>query len=555
MRQATFLTAIFLSISAARAADDPLPVSRLTKSYFTKFFLAYSPDGSHLAYSRHHDNRRADNKVLMSLRIVKADGSDDHPLLAEFDRDVQIQEHPAWSPDGRRMLLTGGGNDTGNAAKDAFMCDISQDFKATHLRKLVPGAAVNVGEQAVWSPEGTQLVAVTQGHTLVAFAVAAAEAGAAASEPGKPEKPAVSDRRSLIQVAGLYCFQPAWSPDGEWIAFATDRDGNSEIYKIRPDGTELTRLTDEPGVDCRPKWSPDAQWLAFTSNRTGNEDLWLMRADGSGLRPLTAHPDPDDHAAWHPSGQKLAFISLRNGGFDIYTLPIPSDITIAGAAPKPAPRAAATGDLIAHWNFDKDTGKEVGDQNGRIALTLEGATLVKEGTRGALEFDGKDDFATAGNPQPLQQKGPLTVSFWVKPLSVAGNGYLLSKQGWNVYLGPDFIPRFETRTGDDTAWDTLSAQGPCPAKTWTMVTTVFDPQAGEMLIYLNGQLSAKKPRTDGQLGGTVGYNFELGCYNASRSQWFGGQLDEIRLYRKSLTAAEVAKGFAEQGVLVRGEGP
>src|SRR5262245_56011796 len=110
-------------------AEEPAasPVVRLTRSYVPKFFLNYSPDGSHLTYSRHHDNRRASQKILMGVRIVAADGTDDRPLLAEYDSSVQVQEHAAWSPDQKSLLLTGGGNDTANASKDTFICDISPD--------------------------------------------------------------------------------------------------------------------------------------------------------------------------------------------------------------------------------------------------------------------------------------------------------------------------------------------------------------------------------------------------------------------------------------------
>src|SRR4029079_12865307 len=165
-----------------------------------------SPDGSHLAFSRHHDNRRAANKILMGLRIVKADGSGDRPLLPEYDAQVQIQEHPAWSPDGRRLLISGGGNDTGNASKDLFVCEIDREFKATGLRKLVAVDAGKLrysGEEPAWSPDGKEVAYVTTTEQLW---VTDADGG---------------NKSQVIQVAGQYCHQPAWSPDGKWIAFAS----------------------------------------------------------------------------------------------------------------------------------------------------------------------------------------------------------------------------------------------------------------------------------------------------------------------------------------------
>ena len=49
---------------------------------------------------------------------------------------------------------------------------------------------------------------------------------------------------------------PSWSPDGNWIAFLSDRDGNVELYKMRADGSEVTRLTDNPAWDGMPSWGP-----------------------------------------------------------------------------------------------------------------------------------------------------------------------------------------------------------------------------------------------------------------------------------------------------------
>jgi hypothetical protein len=151
--------ALLVAAAASRAAEVAVEVSpetiaavegsvtRVTRTAYPKFFLTYTPDGTGLCYTRHHANRRAAGLVLMSLRRLNVDGSDDRPLLTAFDAAVQIQEHAAFSPDGQTLLVTGGGNDTGNAAKDVFTATISATGEVGDLRKVIPGPSVNVGEQ------------------------------------------------------------------------------------------------------------------------------------------------------------------------------------------------------------------------------------------------------------------------------------------------------------------------------------------------------------------------------------------------------------------------
>jgi dipeptidyl aminopeptidase/acylaminoacyl peptidase len=95
---------------------------------------------------------------------------------------------------------------------------------------------------------------------------------------------------------------PAATPTGEGrIAFDSDRDGNAEIYLMNADGTEATRLTDNPAGDAFPSWSPDATQIAFSSYRDGNRELYVMNADGSGQTNLTNNPADDEYASWSPS--------------------------------------------------------------------------------------------------------------------------------------------------------------------------------------------------------------------------------------------------------------
>ncbi|MFO0426097.1 MAG: hypothetical protein ACK526_05975, partial [Planctomyces sp.] len=238
------LIAIMVIATVSEATDAPGPeATRLSKTWFSKFFLRFSPDGSHIAYSTHQANRRAANQILVGLRLVKSDGTDDKRILTKYDSQVQIQEHPCWSPDGKHILISGGGNDTGNSSKDVLIADVDEAYEITNLRKIVPGDGVGLGEEPCYSPDGKHILVSTPSEQLLI-------ADADGKNPTK-----------LVQVDGLYCHQPEWSPDGEWVAFSSDRDGNIKIYKIRWDGTELTRLTDAEGIDARPRWSPDGQWI------------------------------------------------------------------------------------------------------------------------------------------------------------------------------------------------------------------------------------------------------------------------------------------------------
>lgn len=102
---------------------------------------------------------------------------------------------------------------------------------------------------------------------------------------------------------------PTWSPDGSKIAFASNRDGNWNLFVMEADGSWLTPLTRGTGVDDRPAWSPDGARIAFESDRDGDFDIYLMNSDGSGVVNLTDRPRQDRGPAWSPDGSRIVFES------------------------------------------------------------------------------------------------------------------------------------------------------------------------------------------------------------------------------------------------------
>ncbi len=118
-------------------------------------------------------------------------------------------------------------------------------------------------------------------------------------------------------------FAPAWSPDGRKIAFTAKRDDNDEIYIMDADGSNQTNITRNPASDSRPAWSPEANRIAFVSNRDSapdSSDIYVVAVDATDLIRLTDNPKFDGDPAWSPDGKKIAFASDRDGNFDIYVM-------------------------------------------------------------------------------------------------------------------------------------------------------------------------------------------------------------------------------------------
>jgi dipeptidyl aminopeptidase/acylaminoacyl peptidase len=106
---------------------------------------------------------------------------------------------------------------------------------------------------------------------------------------------------------------PQFSPDGEWIAFSSERSGSTDIWIGKCDGTGLRRLTFLDGFAGTPRWSPDGEWVAFDLRPPSSKpDIWLVRVAGGETHRLTTNTGGADVPSWSNDGRWIYFHARRD---------------------------------------------------------------------------------------------------------------------------------------------------------------------------------------------------------------------------------------------------
>lgn len=231
---------------------------------------AYSPDGSRVAFAQR-------GELGVDLYVMNADGSN----VQRLTDDGMNNHYPTWSPDGSRIAFS---RDAGGGNLDIFIMEV--DFS-------------------------------------------------------DPANVAVSTPLNITNAPSAEDY-PAWSPDGDLIAFASNRGQTNlwNIYLMTTDGLTVTPLTINNGDNTAPFWSPDGLQLTFESNRvrrTGPEsiiggaanstavsnwDVYVMDRDGSAVIPFTKSPGADRYPVWSPDSRQILFASDRDGDFDLYLVEV-----------------------------------------------------------------------------------------------------------------------------------------------------------------------------------------------------------------------------------------
>ena len=115
----------------------------------------------------------------------------------------------------------------------------------------------------------------------------------------------------------------AKAPTTAKIAFGSARDGNREIYIMNPDGTQQMNLTRHKADDVSPAWSPTGEQILFASDRERPHvppswDLYLMDADGKNVRRVFEKSEDRRHPTWSPDGEQIAYTRFDRGVGYIY---------------------------------------------------------------------------------------------------------------------------------------------------------------------------------------------------------------------------------------------
>jgi TolB protein len=229
----------------------------------------WSPDATRIAFTCYVPFRG-----IVSAQICIFSASSDR--LISFPRYKGTNSSPAWSPDGTQIAFMS--SQLGDP--QLFVADTD----GSHLHRITFAAGVSTSP--AWNPKtGKQIIFVSD-------------------RAGEPVLYLANSDGTDVQKLDMpdmgYVVDPAWSPNGQLVAFSWRRpSGNFDIYVMDIVGRQLVELTRDAGRNERPSWAPDGRHLVFESTRTGTRQIWSMLADGSEPRQLT-YSGQNESPNWSP---------------------------------------------------------------------------------------------------------------------------------------------------------------------------------------------------------------------------------------------------------------
>ena len=186
-----------------------------------------------------------------------------------------------------------------------------------------------------------------------------------------------SGRRTRIAEYEGINSAPAWSPDGRSIALTLSKDGNPEIYIFDVASSNLRKLTRHPAIDTEPAWSPDGGSIIFTSGRAGGPQIYKIPVAGGVAQRLTFQGDYNAGASYAPDGQSITLITNQGNGYKVGIYSVKDRIVreLTRSRNDESPSFAPNGDMIMYAT----------EKSGRNVL----ATVSSDGqVQQTLKFQG-----------------------------------------------------------------------------------------------------------------------------------------------------------------------
>jgi PKD repeat protein/glucose/arabinose dehydrogenase len=242
-------------------------------------------------------------------------------------------------------------------------------------------------------------------------------------------------------------------------------------------------------------------------------------------------------------GRTYTFSSWSDGGAQDHTITAPASAATYRAT---FTEVQALPGLVGAWGFNEASGGQAVDASGRANHgTLSGAARTASGRfGGALTFDGLDDWVTVADAASLDLTTGMTMEAWVNPSALGSNWRTAvikeAPPGALAYAlyASEGTPRASGHVNTGTESDVRSPAA-IPLNSWTHLTTTYD--GSTLRLYVGGLLVTSKAVTGALVTSTGALRFGG---NAIWNEWFQGRIDEVRIYNRALSAAEVASDMS-----------